>query len=180
MEMNLVQGPGAGFFLDNKFVTVWNRSGTGPREIGDIMMFDLASVDTDTTESIVPGNSGNPLGNATLPTTLGIGGVSGASLDTGNRVGYFFGVIVDLLGGAGADNTQVKLQVTGIVHALHKNDTIKPGYPLFPADGADNLTTTLAAGNKCIAIARVTTGGTAGLYSVIFDGIHGFGQLYAS
>ena len=180
MDMNFVQGPGTGLFLDNKFVTVWNRSGTGPREIGDIMMFDLASVDGDTTESITPGAEGNPLGNATLPTTLGIGGVSTAVLDTGNRIGYFFGVIVDLLGGAGADNTKVKLQVTGIVNALHKNDAVKPGYPLFPADGADDLTTTLAAGNKCIAIARVTTSSTAGLYSVVFDGIHGFGQLYAS
>ena len=179
MDMNSVQGPGTGLFLDNKFVVVWNRSG-GARSIGDVMMFDLASVEAETTESIVPGAEANPLGNATLPTTLGIGGLSGASLDTGNRIGYFFGIVTDLLADAGADNKKVKLQVTGIVNALHKNDTIKPGYPLFPANGAADLTTTLAAGNKCIAIARVTTGGTAGLYSTIFDGIHGFGQLYAS
>lgn len=179
MELTEILGPNYGLFPKSIYVNVWNRSG-GARAIGDCMMFDLASVETETTETLVLGAEASPLANATLPTTLGLGGLSGASLDTGNRIGYFFGFVSNLLADAGADNKPLRLQVMGIGSASVAAVTTKPGYPLFPANGVATITTTLAAGNKCVAVARATYGGSAGVFSVLIDGINGFGCPVAS
>lgn len=180
MQLFDVAGPGAGMGIKNQSFVVWNRCGATPLVLGDIVMFDLASIDAATGTDADLGQDDSILANVTLPTTLGLGGLSGASLGTGNRIGYFFGVVDNLLDGAGADDTKVRVCVRGICEAKLTNADINIGYPLFPGNGVSTLSLTLAAGNKCVAIAIDDNASTAGVYTVLFNGIEGFGCPVAS
>ncbi len=179
MKLVGLGGPGTGLAIANEEFKVWNRSG-GTLAVGDIVMLDMASIDgdTDATADLETGITAN----VTKPTALGMGGVSGASLGTGNIIAYWFGVVTDIYTSyhaargttAGGDNQIIKVLFRGKCDAKFTTDDINIGYPLFPSAGQTYLTLTLAAGNKCIAMAVDDNASAAGLFEVLFNGIEGF------
>lgn len=176
MELADTQGPGVGIFPKSTYGVVWNRLGATPLAIGDVVMCDMKGTDGATTTSLVLGNDGNVTGNVIIPATNGIGGLSGATVPAG----YFFGVVVDLMDGAGADNTKVRVQWQGVARVSMVATAITVGLSLVAANNTKTLTPTVTAGNKVLAIAWEPNASTAGIYTCWFDGINGFGTPAAS
>lgn len=138
-------------------VTAWNRSGD-VAVIGDVMVFDMASTEATS----IPNN--------------GTTGVFETLIDpaTAHIATFACGVVVSLLGGAGADDTKVKVRVQGIVEALVAGTTPTKGQPLGLADGVHSLTNAPTAGDRAVGILLETTA-TGTVASVYFDGINGVG-----
>lgn len=162
-------GPGTGLFFQDCDCVVWNRTG-GVAAVGDLVMFDIADTQGETTTTLVEGAEANAYSNVITPTTAGIGAVGGHS-------GYFFGIVLV----AGADNAKITIRTQGIVPAAISSAAVTIGSLLVGA----NATTTLVAasttaGVKRLAVAREANGSAAGIFSVLFDGINGFGATYAS
>lgn len=163
-------GPGVGLFFANEDCVVWNRTGAATA-VGDIVMFDIADTQTETTTTLTEGDDASPYANVIQPTTAGIG-----VLGAGAHTGYFFGVAMDVA----ADNAKCKVRVRGIVPARCDTSAILLGSTLHCTNASSALTLAATAGFKRLAIAREATGGNAGNYSVLFDGINGFGSNFAS
>jgi hypothetical protein len=176
MELADTQGPGVGIFPKNTYGVVWNRCGATALVVGDVVMCDMKDTDGGTTTSLVLGNDGNVTGNVIAPATDGIGGLSGATI----VAGYFFGVVVDLMDGAGADNTKVRVQWQGVAKVHMVATAITVGVGLVAANGVVTLTPTVTAGNKVLAIAWEPNGSAEGVYTCWFDGINGFNHPAAS
>lgn len=174
-NFTLVRGPGPGLFFDNDFCTGYNRT-NGTVAIGDVLMFDrLGTEGTSTT----PGSSSHPFANLIKPTTAGVGGLSGVA----NARGGFFGVVVDLLDGAGADNALVKVQVRGMVDALlNTASNLSVGDELVAVNAQVYLAEGYTAGHKVIAWSMIADADTdAGQKCrVLFNGIEGLGAMAAS
>jgi hypothetical protein len=167
-------GPGVGLQIKNRYATVWNRMGATPAVLGDLVMFDMGDTDTDTTTSLAFANDGSVLANVIAPTSAIVTG-SGMLNGTGVLAPLFFGVVVDLLDGAGADNTKIRIQVSGIVKKASMVATaIVVGVGLSPAlsgTAARQLSPIVGVSQKVIAIAWEPNGSAAGQYQCLFDGI---------
>lgn len=156
-------GPGVGLFPGTLDVVVWQRTGSAVA-IGDLLQLDLALSQAESTQATVPGPSTSGFANAVVP----------ADFDNG-----IHGVVIDLLTGAGADNTQVKIRVMGIcdayVIAASGNATV--GAPGVAAT-SKNIDAVAAVDEKYIAIflETKTTPTTRTLAKVWMNGISGFGS----
>lgn len=176
MEMTLTSGPGYGYFPKAEYGKVWNRTGTTVA-LCEVVMCDMTDSDADNaTFSYTLGNSGTNTSNVMVPNTDGIGGLSGATI----KAGFIFGVVTDLLTGAGADNTEIIVQWKGYAKVAMVATAITTGVALCAANNVKTLTPTFAAGNKCLALASQPNGSAAGNYWCWFDGVNGFGCPAAS
>lgn len=172
MSLKNIAAPGIGFSPKSEDCRVWNRSGA--RVKGDVVMLDFndsdAGTDTDTTE----GDSSSAYANAVLPATVGIGSLSGAA---NYHPGSIFGVVLD---DTAADDTAMNIRVKGFVDVSVTATAATIGVGLFPANGVSTLTATVTAGVKCLALLRQANASTAGVYPCLFDGVNGFGHMFAS
>ncbi len=162
-------GPGVGLFFKKTFAKAYNRTGA-TLTVGEVVMFDLAAVNgntlgTDYTE----GANDSIFANVVTPTTAGIG-VLTSSGTTGDP-GYYFGVVVDLLNGAGVDNTIVRLQIQGLVRVSMVATAITIGLPLFPKDGVRTLSPVVVAGQRVLARAWEPNASAVGVFLCMFDGL---------
>lgn len=178
---NQARGVGYGPVFETKSGTVFNRTGA-TLVVGDIVMTDQANVDTGNPyTSYIPGNALSTFSNVINPATRGLGSLSGAATP---NPGFVYGVVTNLLNNGidvpGADNALVEVQYQGFVMASCVATAITAGVPLVAANGVRTLTPTYTVGNKVIAYAYQPNGSAAGVYMVLFDGIHGFGQMEAS
>lgn len=169
-------GPGTGLWFGEIDAVCFLRGGNGTK--GDIMALDTTDLDAGTTaqtttaaaeanrggESWIFGNLIVPV-TATLPPVLA-GGVSQLT---------FFGVLME----NALDDTRVRVRFAGFVQALCATATLA-GDAMVAANGVRSLTKTVTAGNKILAVAESTDAATAVLKPVLFNGIFGFGQGYAS
>lgn len=183
MEFQDNFGPGVGLFPKDVYATVWNRGGATAVVVGDLMMFDMTHSDVDEpTASQLLGNSGSILGNVMdPPATIAAGG--GALNGTGNTAPFFFAVVTDLLDGAGADNTKIKVQISGVVRVRCVATAITAGLALAPAlsgTASRSISPVVGVSNRIIGIGFEPNGSAAGVYKVIFDGINGFGSAFAN
>jgi hypothetical protein len=168
-------GPGTGLFFPKEFCTAWNRTGA-TLTAGEVVMFDLADTDIDTTTTLTEGADGSVFANVITPTTAGIG-VLTSSGTTGDP-GYYFGVVVaeqDTLLGGGLDNTKVYLQVRGLCRVSMVATAITVGIPLFAKNGVRTLSPVVVAAGKPLARAWEPNGSAAGIFLCLFDGIDGIG-----
>lgn len=175
VNLRNVSGAGDGLFFESRFATAMNRTGT-TLAIGDVVMFDMGDTDAATTTTLEEGNAGSVFANVVLPLTVGIGALSGTS-GTGGGAPFFFGVVVDLMAQpgqtAGGDDTRVKLQIQGVARVSMVATAISVGFGLVAANGVKTLTPTFAPGNKILAVAWEPNGSAAGVYTCLFDGLHG-------
>lgn len=178
MRFNPIQG-GTGLRIWQETAVVWNRGGAGI-VVGDLLMFDMQDTDAGTTTTLDENAEGYHLSNVILPATAGLGGLAGAATTFG--LGFWFGVVVDLMGNAGADDKKLKVCVRGRLKAKTNNSAILFGSPLVGSNGVKTLKLFDAAapGNKILAIAQQANASTAGSYTVLFNGIEGWGQPVAS
>lgn len=167
-------GAGVGPYFTPIKCIVYNRT-DATVALGDVLMLDhisAANSGNDGDKSAVPNSDQDsagkcwPLGNAVVPTTRGIGTLSGASpADSGS----IFGVVTSLLQGAGADNTKVELTLFGVVTAAFAAST-NFGQPMLPANGVKTLTPTVTAGVRVLA-KSIAPDSTTGSGLVIFNGL---------
>jgi hypothetical protein len=162
-------GPGVGLFFANEDTVVWNRTGAATA-VGDLVMFDIADTQAETDTTLTEGSDSSTFGNVIQPTTAGIGAVGGHG-------GYFFGIALEAV----ADNAKCKVRIRGIVPANLSSAAVTIGSMLVGANAASTLVAaSTTAGVKRLAIAREANGSAAGTFSVLFDGINGFGATFAS
>jgi hypothetical protein len=164
-------GPGVGLFFAEQDVWAWNRT-AATLTPGEMVMFDLTDTDGDTTTTLTEGADGSTFANVISPSTAGIGGLAGGA----NHPGFFFGIVLT----GGADNTKVQLRMRGIVRASLTSAAATIGVGLVGANSVRTLTATVAANNKVLGIVREANGSAAGLFSILFDGINGFGTVVAT
>lgn len=151
--------PPTGLQLQDIDVTAYNRRGAAVA-IGDVLQFDMAGGDAATT-TIANGGGTGVFENLIVATAVGV-------------VAYPCGVVVSLLGGAGADNTLVKVRVQGVVSATVQGTTPVAGDPLYLVSTQDELDCDAVVNQRAVGILlEDTTSGSQG--SVYFDGINGVG-----
>jgi hypothetical protein len=168
MELQDVMGPGYGPFPKDTFGVVVNNTGT-TLALGDLIMLDMNNA---ANTSLIPGNILSPLSLAVLPNVIGVGGLSGTTTVSG----HWFGIVVDLLGGAGAASTGVKVQFQGIVKKASLTSTAATiGLDLVGTTAVKTLSAGVSAGKKVLGKVWEPNGGVAGNYQIIFDGINGLG-----
>ena len=143
-------GPGRGFFPADHTGVVWNRGGATAVAVGDVMMFDINQGDTadaarNAAHSALPGNDGFPLANVIDP-------IVEVVADTLGELKYC--VVTDLLQGAGADNTLIRVATSGVYDINIDVTSILTGVI------AVQVVDTVAHAREGNFIA--TTGGTAG------------------
>lgn len=172
MSLKNIAAPGIGFSPKSEDCRVWNRSGA--RVKGDVVMFDVTDQDIGTDTDTAEGDATNAYANVVLPATIGIGSLSGAA---NYHPGSIFGVVLD---DTAADDTAMNIRVKGFVEVSVTNAAATIGVGLFPANGVSTLTANVAAGVKCLALLRQANASTAGVYPCLFDGVNGFGHMFAS
>lgn len=174
--MQDVTGPGMGLFIKQETVNVWNRSGS-TLVVGHVVMFDRLGTEG---KVATPGAVDHWAANVIKSTAIGNGGLSGVA----NARGGFFGVVTDLLGGGGLDDTKMQVCVRGYCNVLLKTGlTIAYGDELICTTAADlDLTNAYAAERKVLAWYQhpTITTTTAINYPVYFNGIEGLGWAAAS
>jgi hypothetical protein len=182
MNYKTTGNPGVGPAFSNIEFPVWNRTGATVA-LGDIVMLDHLAADGASLSTAAPNAEGTPggqltwpLGNAINPATTGIGVSS-------DDPGSWFGVVISLMDGAGADNTKVMICMQGLVKC--KCLTTEPvvfGDDLYPADGVRTLTPTQTDVVRCLAKAVGAKADNAtNLVLCVFNGDAGIGvQTFAS
>jgi hypothetical protein len=135
-------------------VRAFNRTG-GAVSVGDALMFDLSAVVVT-----LDANNEGAFQDLIDPTTAGI--------ET-----HPAGVVVSLLDGAGADDTEVLVRVQGVVTTtVVAASATAIGAPLLLLNAANTITSDTTAGKRIYAVA-LETGTTSTSMSVYFDGISG-------
>ncbi len=189
-----ITGPGGSIFQKVE-ITAMNRGGSTALVVGDVMALDLTNGDADT-------QAGNGLRSG-----LGRGISDSYGTDAESIIAAMFenavqtaagnvdgvhGVVTDLLGGSGLDNTPVKLCLWGIVRCYVKENSVARGSRLM-----NNTTYTTTQGRSLIAhafnasidfvpraIALETTTASAGttreLTRVLFNGFSGLSGINAA
>lgn len=170
------QGPGVGLWLSEIDTVCMLRGGNGTK--GDVMALDTTDTDAGTTAQIttalaesVRGTEIWVFGNVIVPVTATLppvlsGAVSQATL---------FCVLME----NALDDTRVRVRFSGFVQALCASATLA-GDAMVAANAVRSLTKTVTAGNKILAIAESTDAATATQKPFLFNGIQGFGQVFAS
>lgn len=165
---NMTMKGGQGVFETIKW-RVRNRGGATAVAIGDLMCFDLTASQSETSSGEGPGGlTGLPVNDAvwlniidpTVPATI---------------LSNCYCVVVDLLDGAGADNTEVEVLVQGAVSVEVNGTNFTRNQALMPAATASLRQLILyadAAGNRPIAniTTPVDTSGAAAVSPVQFYG----------
>lgn len=176
-------GVGIGYSPDNISGWVYNRTGA-TLAVGELVMIDHLAADggfggNASAAAYVAqtvGNELHPHAQVITPTTAGIGALnSGAP-------GAYFGVVEDVLAGAGADDTLIKVCWKGIT-SIKMASTVgagEYGKVIVGANAVRTATATYTVGNKALGrlLQNTTTANTNAL--VIFNGIEGFGIEAAS
>jgi hypothetical protein len=139
----------------------FNRTGSAVA-LGDVLMCDHLAADGDSVKGAQPGATGFCMGQLIAPATTGIG------VNTDDP-GAWMVVVIDLLTGAGANDTKVKVCAFGYVTAALAGST-NHGADLYPANGALTLTATQADSVRCVAKA-LCPDSTTGTGLVLFNGM---------
>lgn len=148
---------------------VMNRGGATAVAVGDLMAFDLTSSQTETTAGEGPGGlTGLAVNEAvwlniidpTVPATI---------------LSNCYCVVVDLLDGAGADNTEVEVAVQGLVTIEVNGTNFSRNQALMPAATASLRQLILyadAAGNRPVGqiATALDASGAAGTTACYFWG----------
>lgn len=158
LTLSPIQGPGVGIRYGSQDATMTLASGLTCAR-GDILAVDMDTVDAY-----------GVMTEVRAPATADFTQASGAYLPT------FFCVALEAQATAAGN---VKVRFCGIVDALiDDTDASAKGKFLIPKNAArslDALATAVGGGNRTVAIALAATTASA-LSTVLFDGIHGFGQ----
>lgn len=161
----------------------YNRTGATVA-VGEVLMVDLLAADGgfggNASAALYVaqtfGNELHPLAQMIIPTVVGDGVVN----STG--VGAIFGVVDDLMSGAGADDTQVHVCWKGIVKAKMASTVGAGEYgkAVYGAGAVNTLTATFLIGGKCLGrlLQNTTTTNTNAL--LLFNGVEGLGNQAAS
>lgn len=159
MILSTAHNPGVGPTLPSEQFIIWNRSGAAV-VLGEILMLDHLAADGASGSTIAlnvdggsagTGNHTHPWGNGLDPTTPGIGTLSGSGGAGTGSAGAPLVVVTDLLEGAGADDTRVKVCIYGLCNV--KVITTEPavfGDTLYAA-AANTLTPLVTAGVRPVA-----------------------------
>lgn len=198
--------PGVGPTFANTEFVVYNRTGSAVT-VGDVLMLDHLAVDPASytaasynsdaatknsryaalTLNVDGGTGGSnaatwPLGNALTPIATGIGAISGsAAAGSGASGGAPLVVVTDLLSGAGANDTKVRVCIRGLVEVnTAASAAVVFGDGLFAA-AAVTLTPTLTVGVRVVAKALSGRDNAATIQKVLcyFDGSNLFGKQFA-
>lgn len=198
------QNPGVGPSFLNVEFNVYNRTG-GAVVVGNVLMLDHLAADGGgyaaagynstnpnlaygvSTLNVDGGLGGSnaatwPWGNALTPTAAGISGLSGAITAGTGAGGAPLVVVTSLLGGAGANDTKIKVCIRGLVAvSAITTEPVVFGDTLFAA-AAVTLTPTATAGVRHVAKALSAKADDAtDLVLCAFDGMSGlFGAAEAS
>lgn len=156
-----VQEP-TGLQLIDIDVKAYNRTGA-TLALGDVVVFDMTQSDA-ACSSITNGGGTGIFENLITPATAHLGV-------------YPCGIVVNLLGGAGADDALVEVRVQGIVDALVEGtDAGAAGDLCFLSNAQRQLNSDAAANERAVALLlEATASGTAATAKVWFDGINGVG-----
>jgi len=174
MQFEYQNQPGIGLRATTVRSQVWNRT-SDVLFVGDVVMTDTLATQSESSKTQTNNGADDyPLNNVIVPTTAGIGVLTADP-------GYWFGVVENLgTAGTGADNTKV-----GVVWISERVDvlittgtTSEYGKPVYPADGADGVTTTQVDGVKALGRVLVDTTTSAAVSPCMWDGIHGIGTTY--
>jgi hypothetical protein len=140
------------------YATVYNRH--GGVVVGDVVEFDMASSDAATTTIENAGGTGI-FENVIAPTAVGV-------------TGFPVAIVTDLLGGAGAADTKIKVCLQGIVSATIVGTTPVAGDLLNVVAAQDELDCDSVVNSRAVGVLlENTTATTQG--QVYFDGINGVG-----
>lgn len=148
--------PGSFASQDKVETDVTNRTG-GTLAVGEIVAFDLDASDGDTTAY------------ATDPLSIFANVIAPA---TKHLKGGYFAVVTDLLDGAGADNTKVRVATRGVVDvSCVGSSTVAINDGVMPANGVKTITK-LTDGLTSVGLALETgpTGTAASNIAVLFNG----------
>jgi hypothetical protein len=177
-----------GYAPEERFAYVTNRSG-GTLALNELVQFDHTDAGNEYTDpnettpvSVGLGTANTWLASVKTPgaasaTVPGVGGqVDATTVGTAPAV---FAVVVDLLEGAGADNTVVRVQLSGIVRIKPvSGGALTYGRAIFPVSGAKTVTNTLTKGLKCLGFALATSGTNDLATTCVFNGEYGYGIAY--
>jgi hypothetical protein len=149
--------PGVGPTLPSEQFIIWNRSGAAVL-LGEVLMLDHLAADGESLATAALNTDGgavgaltHPWGNGIDPTAAGIGTLSGAAGAGLGASGAPLVVVTDLLTGAGADNTKIKVCIYGLCNV--KCITTEPvvfGDSLYAA-AANTLTPLVTVGVRGVA-----------------------------
>lgn len=182
---------GVGYHPDYIGCPVWNRT-TATVAIGEIVMFDMKIADGGFSgnasqaayaDVVSPGSDGFSLANVINPATAGLGVLGTAAVDPG----FYFGIVDDLLGGTGADDTLVHVCLKGftkvkMASTVGAEDTV-PGEYGKVFIGANGVRTgTATTTNGCKTLGRLLEENTVAnaLTFCLFNGIEGMGTQSAA
>lgn len=204
MFFNTSENPGVGPSIRNVEFNVYNRTGAAVT-VGDVLMLDHLAADgasysaasyTTTnpnasyglqTVNVDGGVGGSnaatwPWGNAIIPTAAGIGALSGtAGAGTGASGGAPLVVVTSLLTGAGADDTLVRVCISGLVQVnTAASAAVVFGDGLFAAVDV-TLTPALTVGVRVVGKALSARDNAATIQKVLcaFDGFSLIGKQFA-
>ena len=154
--------PPTGLQIQDIDVTAYNRT-SNTLAVGDVVVFDMIQSDAATTGIENAGGTGI-FENLITPASTHV--------DV-----YPCGIVVGLLGGAGANDTKVKVRVQGIVDALVEGTNAGAAGDLcLLANGQRQPNTDVFAGQRPVGLLlEATASGTAASAKVYFDGINGVG-----
>jgi hypothetical protein len=185
--MATAHNPGVGPTLPSEQFIIWNRSGATVA-LGEILMLDHLAADGTSLSTAglnvdggVSGQLTHPWGNGIDPTAAGIATLSGSGgVGTGSG-GAPLVVVTDLLTGAGADDTKVKVCIYGLCNAACiTTEPVVFGDALYAA-AANTLTPLTTAGVRIVAKSLGAKSDNAtNLVAVFFNGWDMFNPQAAS
>lgn len=167
----------AGFPFSRQTTRVINRCGATALKVGDIVKLDIVATDTDTQEGGGPGNQAGS-GDTANPSPYSVQDAMYANVIplavVGEDVLQFPVIVTDLLGGAGADNTEVEVGIQGTFLTNLATATYAKGAPLMLTSSTTlRSLSALAAttGQRPVGVAATSgdaVAGTASLYVTFF------------